>query len=663
MRRALVALAFLLASVVAPAVPPATAAPPSDPAVPTGLKRCTAASEAYCGSVVVPLDRTGATPGTISIAFEYYPRSDATRPSLPTIVAHEGGPGYSTTDSRDLYLDLYRPMMDRRALLLVDERGTGLSGALYCPEAESYDGNWVQNAEACADRLGRTADLYTTAAAVEDMVAVLTKLGIDTIDLYGDSYGSFFAQAFAVRHPEFVRSLVLDGTYPIDGLDPWYRTTAVRLRDNLSLFCSRSRATCPTTPSDMVGLIGRVVMSARAYPVTTSAPDAYGKTVSVRLTPRRILDTLLYTDVTPGYVRELPAAAAAYLAGNPLPLARMVAEVNGPSGDRPGLRARRLVPQYIRSYSEGAYLAYACNDYPQLWDEEASRAQRERQYEAAIAALKPGTFAPWTNAEWANSEFFVYDYCLHWPAPRVAEPPFPAGGRYPNVPTLVMNGDLDLRTDVYQAREVAANFPNATYVEVPNYGHVTSVYEVDRCPSVIVRRFVSTLAAGDTRCTRDISEHRVVPVFPTTVSGAVPATVASSADRSTAKDRRAATVTVEAIADVIDRWYAIPGYTGTSLYGGRFSMYNSTGLPVSSQTWTLKLNRLRWTRDVQVTGTGSMPRGAGTATMTMKIKGAGTDAGSLTITWPTRAPGAVARVTGTIGGRVVDLTVPAPSYY
>ena len=318
MRRALVALAFLLASLVAPAVPPATATPPSDPAVPAGLKRCTAASEAYCGSVVVPLDRTGATPGTISIAFEYYPRSDASRPSLPTIVAHEGGPGYSTTDSRDLYLDLYRPMMDRRALLLVDERGTGLSGALYCPEAESYDGNWVQNAEACADRLGRTADLYTTAAAVEDMVAVLTKLGIDTIDLYGDSYGSFFAQAFAVRHPEFVRSLVLDGTYPIDGLDPWYRTTAVRLRDNLSLFCSRSRATCPTTPSDMVGLISRVVMSARAHPVTTSAPDAYAKTVSVRLTPRRILDTLLYTDVTPGYVREVPGGRCGLSRGEPV---------------------------------------------------------------------------------------------------------------------------------------------------------------------------------------------------------------------------------------------------------------------------------------------------------------------------------------------------------
>ena len=174
---------------------------------------------------------------------------------------------------------------------------------------------------------------------------MLTKLGIDTIDLYGDSYGSFFAQAFAVRHPEFVRSLVLDGTYPIEGLDPWYRTTAVRLRDNLALFCSRSPQTCPTTPPDMVDLIGRRGDEREGAPRARRAPPMRTpRIVSVRLTPRRILDTLLYTDVTPGYVREVPAAAAAYLAGNPLPLARMVAEVNGPSGDRPGLRARRLVP-------------------------------------------------------------------------------------------------------------------------------------------------------------------------------------------------------------------------------------------------------------------------------------------------------------------------------
>ena len=54
-----------------------------------------------CGSVSVPLDRTGAVGGRLRIEFERYLRRDRTRPRLGTMVAIEGGPGYSTTDSRD----------------------------------------------------------------------------------------------------------------------------------------------------------------------------------------------------------------------------------------------------------------------------------------------------------------------------------------------------------------------------------------------------------------------------------------------------------------------------------------------------------------------------------------------------------------------------------
>ena len=42
----------------------------------------------------------------------------------------------------------------------------------------------------------------------------------------------------------------------------------------------------------------------------------------------------------------------------------------------------------------------------------------------------------------------------------------------------------------------------------------------------------------------------------------------------------------------------------------------------------------------------------------MRIRGAGTDTGLPTITWSTRAAGAVARISGPIGGPVVDLRHP-----
>ncbi len=413
-----------------------------------------------------------------AVRFEYYPRSDTSLPQLGTVVAAEGGPGYSTTDSRESYLDLFAPLQDRRALLLVDQRGTGLSDPFLCPAAQVYDGNWIANAAACGAQLGQRSDLYTSAAAARDLKAVLDSIGVTQIDLYGDSYGSFFSQAFAVRYPALLRTLVLDATYPISNLDPLYRTSATRLRENLALFCARSLATCPTTPGDMVGLVDRVLARIRANPVTTSAPDGTGRETTVVFTPRKVLDVLLYTDGTPGWIREAPAALAAFLAGNQRPLGRLVAEsaIDPAAADAPrrpgGLRPRAE----IRSFSEGAYLAYACTDYPAIWNKQASFSTRASQYAATLAGLPASTFAPWRTAEFADSDFFVYEYCLNWPAPGVPEPPFPTGGRYPNVPTLVLNGDLDIRTDVYQARAVAGNFPRSTYLEVPNIGHVTALY-------------------------------------------------------------------------------------------------------------------------------------------------------------------------------------------
>jgi pimeloyl-ACP methyl ester carboxylesterase len=653
--------AALVAAVTGPVG--AASASPSPPAgVPDELQKCTQALGAWCGSLEVPLDRTGVTPGTTTVRFQYYPAAGSTAP-VGTIVAHEGGPGYATTDSAEYFLELLQPLRDDRAVLLVDARGTGWSDPIDCPEAQDYAGDWVEDAAACGRRLGDASDLYTTANAAHDLADVLQHLDIDEVDLYGDSYGSFFAQTFTARYPQLVRSAVFDGTYPISGLDPWYATTAQRLRENVTLFCERSPDTCPVRPRQMQGILADAVSYVRDNRVATTAPDGYGYEVPVTLTPRRLLDTLLYTDVTAGYMRAAPAALIALLDDNPRPMARMVAESLGSSTDAaPGKMAIPRPNDEMRSFSEGAYLAYACSDYPQLWNKEAGRSQREGQYASAVEDLSPTVTTPWTPREWASSEFFVYDYCIGWPAPDTAEPPFP-GGTYPDVPVLVLNGDFDLRTDIYQARQVAANFPNATYVEVPNAGHVTAIYDADRCASAIARRFIATLDAGDTSCTQQIPEHRAIAKFPEYARQSLPAQSWTGTDESTNRDRQAAYVAVETVADVVDRWYAIPGYTGTSLYGGRFSMYTTAGYPFTDRVWSLQLNHLRWVRDIEVTGTGSIPRGKGLAHMDLSLRGAGTAKGQLTVTWRTRKPLAIARITGTIGGREVNLFVPAPTYF
>ena len=61
------------------------------------------------------------------------------------------------------------------------------------------------------------SDLFTTAAAAADMAEIIALLGLGKVDLYGDSYGTYYAQVFAARYPQLIRSLTLDSTYGGEG--------------------------------------------------------------------------------------------------------------------------------------------------------------------------------------------------------------------------------------------------------------------------------------------------------------------------------------------------------------------------------------------------------------------------------------------------------------
>src|SRR5450631_2404258 len=98
------------------------------------LSFCNTDYTGYCGAIQRPLDPAGKVPGTVSVGFEYYPRSKSLQPSLGTILPQEGGPGYSSTGTRDFYLSLFAPLRDRRDVLIIDKRGTGLSNPVNCPD-------------------------------------------------------------------------------------------------------------------------------------------------------------------------------------------------------------------------------------------------------------------------------------------------------------------------------------------------------------------------------------------------------------------------------------------------------------------------------------------------------------------------------------------------
>ena len=207
------------------------------------LKRCGAVPEPpgfRCGSIRVPFERSDPSYGTTRIAFAVRERDQANRPSLGTIFAQEGGPGYGSTGTANAYTKLFGELLGRRDLVLVDMRGTGLSERLECPGLQHGSGpEWITLSE-CARQLGRRFVSYRSSAAADDLDAVRRHLGVGKVILYGDSYGTFLAQSYAFRHPDTLRALVLDSAYPARGESPWYGSLIRTGNRALELACRRS---------------------------------------------------------------------------------------------------------------------------------------------------------------------------------------------------------------------------------------------------------------------------------------------------------------------------------------------------------------------------------------------------------------------------------------
>jgi pimeloyl-ACP methyl ester carboxylesterase len=589
-----------------------------------------AAPRARCGTLRVPLDRADPGQGTIGIGFELYPRLDTAHPRGGIIASIEGGPGYSTTDDRTSRLELSRPLMRHRDLLLVDLRGTGLSHPLDCRAFSRSTDRYLVRAGRCAAELGPSRDLYDTHQAVEDVADVLAALRAapGTVDLYGDSYGTYFAQAFAARHPQLLRSVVLDGAYPTPGTDPLFGDLATATQRALRLVCQRAPA-CAARGEDPVAVVAAFVAEVRAHPVIGFARDADG--VAARLRVDEVAVSLM---IQSGYwnlpmYRDLLGAIRAHAAGDDRPLLRLAAEtreVNGGGADP-------------RSWSEGLYLAVTCHDYPQPWNVADGVAARRAAFQTALAHLDPAGYAPVSPGAWLTPEYEGATACLRWPAPATDDPAAPAVPVWPDVPVLVVNGDLDTITPSADAQVVAARFPHATFVEIANSVHVTALADRDACASRIVRHFVATLAPGDTSCAGAVAPVRVVDAFPVT----------------TRRDRRhVAGVAAATLADAIQRWAL--NYSGTipGLRGGWTTYADDRTV----ETFTLE--RVRFARDVAVTGTATWRTRTGQVSAHVHVTGPGNRQGTLDLAWSMQGPAARATITGRYNGRPLRFTIPAP---
>jgi pimeloyl-ACP methyl ester carboxylesterase len=448
-----------------------------------------------CGDVTVPLDRQNPRAGTIDIHYAVVPHTDTTRPAVGTIVPNPGGPGESTIAEASLYTLALGPLRRDRDLLLIDPRGTGGSGALGCPSLAAHDPLSLDEASIfsiCGADLGPRAGLYGSPAVADDIDAVRAALGLDKLDLWGDSYGTFLMPVYAARHPQHVRSVVLDGAFPIAS-DPWGRDLLQGVRRVTGLVCRRTHR---CSGRRVLTQIGRLARRLRRHPVRFTAHSPIGP---VRLTVGESeLAQLTFNYGHPQVYGLLPAAVDAALHHDLAPLQRLVAvsRINDASN--------LFVPPTFNSY--GASAAVACHDYPRPYDLAAAPATRRAQYRRALAALDQAQFRPFSAAAWLSTGIDAGPKCLDWPADRTAGSPL-RGHRIPDVPVLVQSGDLDTNTPVEQGRRAAAQFPHPIFGIVANAGHTPDLHP---CGVAMAIDFVEHLRTNPKRCLHAGHPPRVV---------------------------------------------------------------------------------------------------------------------------------------------------------
>jgi pimeloyl-ACP methyl ester carboxylesterase len=360
------------------------------------------------------------------------------------LVFFAGGPGQAATETWPVVAHALRKVSANRDILLVDQRGTGQSNALKCPEIEldeALAADWDEMARAtreCLDAIDGDPRFYTTTIAMHDIDAARAALGYETVNLYGGSYGTRAAQVYLRLFPERVRTVVLDGVVP--------QALALGSEHAAKLDQSLDRvlAGCDTDPE-----------CAQAFPGTAGKLAALARSLQDQPVDVTIEHPTTGAPVSLTFDREVLASALRFLAYSSDTQAMLPLLVHEAATEQ---RFDRLASQMLiataglqQSISQGMEMSVMCaEDYP--WYPKESSANDFLMGDLLVRAART--------------------QCEIWP-----RGPVPEGFHDPvtvDVPVLLLSGELDPVTPPEYGDQVAVHFPRATHLVAPGQGHIVS---------------------------------------------------------------------------------------------------------------------------------------------------------------------------------------------
>ncbi len=395
--------------------------------------------EVLCGRFRVYENRQLGSGRTIDLGFVVV-KALTDRGNTDAFTRFSGGPGASVTPNAAGIAEFRSGIRAERDILLLDHRGTGNSSPLPCdnPFPGGIESRFetvfpLNHVEACRDMLSQRVDLaqYTTPNAMDDLADVASWLGYSQLNLMGGSYGTREAQIFTRRHPEMVRTVIMNGVAPVDQRVYLYHARDLQdALDNLIAECA-SETACNSAYPDFEEVLREVLSIAAENPPEVTVQ---GTIVHFGIGPLSYaLRGLLY-----GQAGRVPAVIYAAHAGDWQMLVDYYIGRQAWVGSADGTPA-------------GYHYSVLCSEDidPLSWEE--------------IASETAGTFM---------GDFLIAGYkqaCERWPSAVQPESYFTPVRS--DKPALILSGGRDPVTPVSGGTAVAGRWSNSLHIVVPNGGH------------------------------------------------------------------------------------------------------------------------------------------------------------------------------------------------
>jgi pimeloyl-ACP methyl ester carboxylesterase len=401
--------------------------------------------EAQCATLEVPENRGQADGRKIALNIAWLPASSESNVAPDPVFFLAGGPGQSAVETYPMLDPLFKEIRKHRNVILVDQRGTGKSNLLTCEFSEDDSATFAQDASPetiqaattqCLQALSQHADLrfYTTTDAVADLDAVREAIGAAQINLVGVSYGTRVAQQYAMRHPQAMRSMVIDSVVP--NTLALGNIIARNLDDALTLQfaqCGKTPA-CKDKLGDPRAELDVLLKKLRAQPVTVRYRDA---------TTGEAIEGELRAENVAGLVRMyayMPLAAAL--------LPKLIHEANAGRYDNLMALSKMLEGQMKDAMAMGMQLSVICSE------DGDSMVSNQEDADTVLGNAIPDSMTA---------------MCKVWPKGDV-----PADFHQPlatDVPTLALSGEFDPITPPRYGDEVVKLLPNARHFVLRGQGH------------------------------------------------------------------------------------------------------------------------------------------------------------------------------------------------